>query len=531
MNNNSFKSTGRNWSEKFDISEPFLFYAVVAISAIPVLLTAYFPTLDGPAHLYNAKLIVGLLKGDGNLTDFFMINNVFLPNWSGHFILALFCSFLPAIAAEKIFLIIYIISFPLSFRWLIKRMKGNLFITWLILPFTFSFMFYLGFYNFFLGVVFFFLGLSIWVDERKKKPLDFVFTLILSICIFYSHIFVFAIFILCLAAILLFGFIRDYIVIGKAVTGKFMKTCFWLIVSLASALILSVLFLKTHSAPNHASKIIMSDLFRWLYKIRCLVAFNFESEGRFTKLLFLLLAVLSVIFFIQFIKKTFLEKSREQVDKHVTWASLCLLVLILYFVLPDEMGSGGYISVRLNMFFFIMLIILLGQQKYTSWIKQITVIIVIFVTAGLAFSHYKETSRLNKTAMAVKEASQRMDSHNVVLPLMLSENWMEGHISNYAGAEKPLVMLDNYETAMDYFPLKWNDAQLPVFFFPGNDTINTCDLVRKSNNQQKKKINYIMFIGNKPDTTKACIREILHYSKNHTSNVYKSEMVSVFKCR
>ena len=50
---------------------------------------------------------------------------------------------------------------------------------------------------------------------------------------------------------------------------------------------------------------------------------------------------------------------------------------------------------------------------------------------------------------------------SVVLPLNFTGEWQQAHFVNYLGADRPLILLDNYETDMGYFPLKWNDAKVP----------------------------------------------------------------------
>ena len=86
--------------------EKMLFLLVTIANLSPIFIGRFFPTLDGPSHLYNSNLIVNLLFNSEGLTPFYAFNPELVPNWSGHFILVLFSSILPSYMAEKILLLI-----------------------------------------------------------------------------------------------------------------------------------------------------------------------------------------------------------------------------------------------------------------------------------------------------------------------------------------------------------------------------------------------------------------------------------------
>src|SRR6185295_1290073 len=88
--------------------EKYIFSTLVLIHLIPVCSMHFFPTLDGPAHLYNSNLINWMLSEKQALaTTCFYFNPVLVPNLSGHALLCVFNFFLPAYLAEKLVLIIY----------------------------------------------------------------------------------------------------------------------------------------------------------------------------------------------------------------------------------------------------------------------------------------------------------------------------------------------------------------------------------------------------------------------------------------
>jgi len=178
--------------------EVYFFYLLLLINLIPVLFTTYFPTVDGPAHLYNSRVIVDLLSnGNSPLSAFYIFNPHLIPNLSGHFILSILLLIFPAFMAEKILLSAYLILLPVLFRWLFNSLAiKNKYLVYFIFPFTYSFLFYWGFYNFHIGLLVFFIGTSVMIKAINSgfTLKRYLLLLILSLIIFYSHIFVLAIF-------------------------------------------------------------------------------------------------------------------------------------------------------------------------------------------------------------------------------------------------------------------------------------------------------------------------------------------------
>ena len=155
---------------KFNLIEKYFFLLITGLNLIPILSRKFFPTLDGPAHLYNAQLIKSLLFDNYTLLgDFFIFNQEPIPNWTGHIILSFFNLFLPSFVAEKILLLSYMIGLPLSFRALIKTIApSNRLFSYLIFPFTYSFVFFLGFYNFCIALVLILITLNYWVKHEEN---------------------------------------------------------------------------------------------------------------------------------------------------------------------------------------------------------------------------------------------------------------------------------------------------------------------------------------------------------------------------
>jgi hypothetical protein len=53
------------------VSERHIFYAVLAINIILLLSVKFYPSMDGPAHLYNSNVLGQLFVGEPEWSRFF----------------------------------------------------------------------------------------------------------------------------------------------------------------------------------------------------------------------------------------------------------------------------------------------------------------------------------------------------------------------------------------------------------------------------------------------------------------------------
>lgn len=132
--------------------------AVIAVQLLPIWLLPYFPSQDGPVHMTIARVLRDYHHPEAQvLREYFELNSEAVPNWFVYFVLADVLRFVSVPAAEKILLTAYVILLPLSFRYALGGVApGNAFLAVLALPFTFNFLFNMGFYNFSVSLIAFF---------------------------------------------------------------------------------------------------------------------------------------------------------------------------------------------------------------------------------------------------------------------------------------------------------------------------------------------------------------------------------------
>src|SRR5665213_2059030 len=193
-------------------SEPYLFFVVVLLNAWPLFTCKFFLTQDGPSHIYNSVLLRELIFGnDLSIHHVFSLNHELVPNMISHMLMATASCFLPAWMAEKIVLLIYFIGLPYVFRFFLSKSSApEIFLSALIIPFTYSYFFYLGFYNFLLALIPFFMVLTIWTSANKKINLRFILKFFLWLMLLYfSHLYVFVLALLLMGLHTCLEFRRD----------------------------------------------------------------------------------------------------------------------------------------------------------------------------------------------------------------------------------------------------------------------------------------------------------------------------------
>jgi hypothetical protein len=93
--------------------EPLLFWVMVFIGILPLLLSKYYLTLDGPSHLYNGNIIKELFLGRyPEFSNLFNFNPLLVPNWISHILFSLLKFIFPDYITEKIVLSSYFIFTP-----------------------------------------------------------------------------------------------------------------------------------------------------------------------------------------------------------------------------------------------------------------------------------------------------------------------------------------------------------------------------------------------------------------------------------
>jgi len=188
---------------------------------------------------------------------------------------------------------------------------------------------------------------------------------------------------------------------------------------------------------------------------------------------------------------------------------------VLLLIVPDGSGAG-MMSHRYCLLFFIFLLSWAALRAVPGKISNLAVFTVLILHFGLSFKHLNGSIRpLNANATSIYEAAAYVPDNSIVFPVNLSDNWLEPHFSNYLGVEKPLVILENYEADVSWFPVRWK-AGMP---------------------QNKQPFSFIMLYGNmnrlnEPEWTDLKNRlssnfTLIYCSENQYVMIYQKNIIEV----
>lgn len=444
--------------------EWILFYLLVILNLLPALLHPFFPAVDGPAHLYNANVIGHLLKGDSELLGhFYIFNREIVPNWCGHAMLVCFDAVFSSATSAKIMIALCLFLLPVSFRYCVRQINaGNLFTPYLIFPFTYTFIFCMGFYNFYVGLIVLFFATGRLLACRKRPVrLGALFVLfVLVLLAYFSHLFIFlslGLIMLCIAA---YDLLQAFY--SKAGARQAFIRALCLLAVSAVPLALSARYFYISKGTGEKAYLLKSELLQWLTSCRTVICYNMEDESMYAAYVFLALMLLfSVALYLRVsqlsasVRQAGIRQALSFFRIGDTFLAITCLFVFLYFRMPDVASSAGFISMRLNLMVFLFLILWISVFSYPKWLAIPLACVVLFSQYKLLKAHQDVFTYLNGHVAEVMEIEKEVRPNTVILPANYTNDWLSSHYSNYLGINKPVVVLENYECNNFYFPLSW----------------------------------------------------------------------------
>ncbi|MNJ88816.1 hypothetical protein D3C87_63730 [compost metagenome] len=486
--------------------EKILFFLVILLNLIPVLNHRFFPTLDGPAHLYNATLINHMLF-NSDFDAFLQFNPEAVPNWTGHLLLCFFKGFLPGYLAEKFLFIAYFVGLAYAFRNLIKSFNpGYMGLSYLIFPLTYNFLFSLGFYNFSLGLIGLLLILAFWVKNQEiiaRSPKKMILFGILLLLTYFSHILMFSAALLAVSCYTFCTFLKQYIQTRKfkeTFLSHLKKTLILVTCSLVPLILMMVYFVNRAGADNQ-SFIPGKELLKMLVYIKPIICYQEEIEKEFTrKLAYILFAlIIAGIYYRIKNRKTADVISGERGLLRLTdsWLLITGIMILLLFKIADASGMVSIISIRFALLAFLFLLIWIASLKPAKWFIFVCSVLLLVVQFKRVRYFDEMTEIHSQIAVKCKQAEKFIEPGSVVGTVNLTNNWLLNHFSNYLGIDKPMIILENYEANMDYFPLKWNIEKVPNMQIAGQSVLKNPLFSSYKTNlaNEKRAIDYIFVLG------------------------------------
>lgn len=452
--------------------ESILFLLFGLANLFPLFYLEFIPSLDGPAHIYNSTLLRELWFPTGTeVPAFFQINEWNFTNWTGHLLLSAFNAVLPFQWAEKLLYFLLVLGLTYSFRFFVLRQQPhNLLLTWLIFPLTWSMFVFYGFYNFILGTIFYLLFTGIFISPKHKHtPRAYFLLFILGILCVASHVFCFATILMSCGFYILWDTFSHRestpLMPLRSAFLKGLKRIGVLLLILLPGLIVTVLLFRAGSVDisgNYANDLTKGDIIHKLTKLDPLIGLVRQEEmftAKFGYILGLMTGIIILIRLIRTRKKKFTAETMENPRSKILFSDVYFVLFIAsltgFIVAALWFETGKYLSERILYIALLFLIAWICLQNVPRWFAVIFAGAALVISAGLMIIRVPIMQQQQGPISEYTLMAKNIKSGSVVYSINFLENWFQYHYSNYLGAEKPVIMLDNYECDMGYFPLVW----------------------------------------------------------------------------
>ncbi|MCC7301067.1 MAG: hypothetical protein IT233_00340 [Bacteroidia bacterium] len=439
---NEVKIRFRVWQyRKWDV----MYGAALLLVALPVLLSPYYPTLDGPAHACNANMLRAWFTGEREFLSGFLDLNYFPnPNLISHIILGVLGSVTDTATAEKWMVFLCVMALPLSFRYLLLGFRERLNAwSFLIFPLTYSFPLLMGFFNFSLALSLMFSSIGLFSRLKQNGTRYSLLFLLVLLFTYLSHLFVFGI----TVGILFLIALSD----AKSLR-EWPQKLFPVFLMALPGLVLSVLFLLQQPHVNMGGWPDAGEIAGFFKDSRSLVALHTELEAPYVAGITILLAVLFVLFLIRW-------RSADRVMQIFFLTGIGLGLLC--FVFPDWMFGGGYLSIRLHYFCLLMLSLAFAMKRNGHWMGWLAIAVVGWSAFGRMSYYSREAVNHGRHVDEFMHLSSMIPPRSTALILNYETDWFLGHFTNYAVIRGDIIIFENYEAETGCFPLRWKPMHNP----------------------------------------------------------------------
>jgi hypothetical protein len=489
------------FGKKTLLCERSIFAMLVLLQLVPYFMISLVPSMDGPQHLHNSQVIIQLLGNNPVFQDYYNINPVLVGYWTGHFLLTAFNLIFPASLAESLLISAYLLGLAWSFRYLIVAINPRpSYLTLLIVPFSYTFFFLMGYYSFSLAFIFVFLVFGYYYKNRAQPGLkNMLVLLVLITLVFLSHAFVFAIFGMGLVLFALLEFLFDLYHGGKPADvfrlhGKRAATL--LLASLPAAMLFVIYIRNVMGIDSTVTEMYeFSERLFMIVRIRAIVGFHYkEAYANYAYWIVMLVAINYVLhrFFVRMKLESLTTKQtwQEFFSVKYIWAYLSLIFLVVYFAIPDRISAGNLVS-RIAVFVFFFLIIWVASSELPKKLSAWLAVIVIAAFIHQANFRVKTLSSMAVIGRDVHKLEQYIEPNSVLYPVQVSSHWFDGHFNNYLGINKPIINLGNPQCG-GQFPVVWNFNNLPVLMVGHRNVTNQWNRDHgRSSNHEIVNVDYV----------------------------------------
>jgi len=430
--------------------------SLVALLA-PVWLFAYFPSTDGPSHLFNAYVFANYSRVP-LFQQIFLLHVPSAGNLTGH-ALAIFLLKIgvPGEICEKLIATLAIAALALAFRYAVTAFSSvSALAPFLVFPFLYNWPMQMGFWSFSLGVPFLFISVGLYFRYRGRwRPSSFLYLLLAAACAYLSHPIAWAVSALVIALLALgiegpqlrFPYSRKRALVE-------------ILVPLAAFLPFALPNFLFAAKSSYLEWQHVSSLAKWLWPLYTDSPVHlFPADAHAARLLFLVIVLGSCAHFLSKLRRRNLAIADVLLP-----AALVLLGLGL--ISPVRIGEGTFIQVRLLLFGFLLCLVWLGATLPPRALAPAAALALLF-TAWLILVRLPAWRTTNREIAAFVQLARIIPANALICQIDFipqSETVLPlKHVADLLPAEN-FVDVRDYEAGRSMF---WTRFR-PGYFFDEN---------------------------------------------------------------
>ncbi|OGD28639.1 MAG: hypothetical protein A2Y56_02180 [Candidatus Aminicenantes bacterium RBG_13_63_10] len=488
---------------------------LILLYLLPVWGFKYFPSVDGPSHIYNAHILNHLDHPAWIFKDYFELNLRPFPNWTGSLLMLALQKAASPLRAEKIFLTVSIILFIWALYYLLGASgHRNRFLTLFGFMFIYNLMFLSGFYSFCLGVSLLLLALGyFWKHKDAFTWKRGALLSLMLLAVYFSHP------VPCLLAFAILGL---FILLYYRNRLKKMAAVFLAMVpALAFFAYYSLAYRLLTTEKSAANFKNWPGFLTDFFSFRFLVTLDVHWQPLLASACAGLLALLFVWTAVRRIQRR--EPARDQPSEKKSYFLLAFgASFVLYTLLPDIVaGHASAINQRFGLVAALMILPWIPTDPGRAVRRAISVLAVGLALANL-FVLQRSFSLINQELAEFTEGVDHMERGSTYIPLIIERCEPSSvvpyllHAADYYGLNNGNVDLADYEANRDYFPLRFRkgierpDVGLVI------DEPELLDYARLS-----RYVRYILVCGRNP--------KVVDRVKAHYSLLWKNAKVRLFQ--
>lgn len=440
-------------ADKLSRNNHFPYIILLIAHILLVWLLPYFPTQDGPSHIYNLVILHDLLNGGKEWGNFFTYQLHNVPNLGFNLIAYPLLHFFPPLNVEKIFISVYIILLGISCPIFLHTFGRPIFpLSFFVFPVVFNFTLLKGFYSYTIAIPLFLLAFSLaWKARNSSLSCKFITFNLSATVLFYFHLLPFIFYLLSLA------------VITVVESNSYKRTVHSLIVLLVtvSPVLVNLAFYLGKGSKSFLSDISYSlsftDVNGLIVDLFLFSTVNFSPWQMLPGFMFMFLVIMFGYRPIKTLCQRWLKvRDITSAEKSLLCLACCLIFIYLFF-------HGLLFNQRFPWVIFLTLLPLLRPPETSFFGKSASTVVILTVTfffivnAGIMWQQNGKIKEfLNGLDAGLPKGAFIITYKNT------GTEWSRigvlEHAASYYGIFQGCVDIGNYETGLYHFPVRFKDT-------------------------------------------------------------------------